>query len=86
MVYTIYCSVVSVNVILFTNPLPAILSNLIFHPLEVVSATTTHNFKWVGVTQIFFNLRPNICKSCCLGTHFIPNHHDNSDRICWQME
>ena len=34
------------------NPLPARLYYLNFHPLEVVSATATHNFKWVKITRI----------------------------------
>ena len=42
-----------------------------------------HDFKGENYTHLF-NSRPNICKSCCLNTHFILNNW--FDRILKQMK
>ena len=46
--------------------------------LKLCLAHATHNFKWVKVTHICFNLRPNIFKSGCSNNHFIPNKTDKN--------
>ena len=33
--------------------------------LKLCLANVTHNFKWVKITHICNNLRPNICKYWC---------------------
>ena len=53
-----------------------ILKPFFFTHMKLCLATATHDFKWMKITN---NLRPNICKSECLHTHFILN---NSDLIC----
>ena len=55
------------------NSFPAKLSHLNFHPLEVVSRQRDPQLEVVKKYSFSFNLRANICKSCCLNTHFIPN-------------
>ena len=58
------------------NSFPAKLSHLNFHPLEVVSRQHDPQLEVVKKYSFSFNLRANICKSCCLNTHFIPNNCD----------
>ena len=64
------------KIYLHVNPLTICM--LIFTHLKLWLATASHNFKWVKISHIRFNLRPNICYSWCLGTHFI---HNNCDLI-----
>ena len=54
------------------NPFPAELSNLNFHPLEVASRYRDPQLQVGENYSYLFNLRPNIYKSCCLNTHFVP--------------
>ena len=39
-------------------------------------ATATHNFKWVKLTHILFNLRPNVGKFWCLNAKQILMYKD----------
>ena len=70
--YCLFCNISSKF-----NHQPAKIRNLIFHPLEVVSRSATHNFKRVKLAYICtllnqntyqytifnpFNLTPDICK------------------------
>ena len=54
------------------NPDTANLIYINFHPLEVVSRYRITHIQLAG--NILFNLGRNICKSCCLNTHFNPNN------------
>ena len=60
------------------NPLPAKLSYLNFHPLQVVSRYHDPLLQVGGSYYYVFNVRPNICKSWYLSTHFISN---NSEKV-----
>ena len=59
------------------NPFPlSYLTYLNFHPHEVVSLYSYPKLQ-IGENYLYlFNLKPNICKSWCLSTHFIPNNWD----------
>ena len=50
--------------------------NLNSHPLEVVSRYRDTQLQVGENYSYLFNLRPNICESRCLNTHFIPNNSD----------
>ena len=47
----------------------------IFTLLNLRLANATHNSKWLKITHLF-NLRPNITKSWCVNTHFVPGNCD----------
>ena len=59
------------------DPFPAEASQVIFHPLEVVSRYRDPQPQ-VGENHLhLFNLRPiNICKSSSFNTHFTRNNSD----------
>ena len=61
------------------NPYTAKVIYLGFQPLEVVSRNHDSQSKVVENYSYLFNLRPNIYKSWCLNTHFIPNTSDLID-------
>ena len=61
------------------NPYPAKLIYLNFHPLEVVSRHRDPQLQVGENYSYLFNLRPHICKSWCLDTHFIHNKSDLVD-------
>ena len=63
---------------IFINHLSAKFRNLNFHPLEVVSRYRDPQFQVAENDSYLFNLKPNICKSWCLDTHFAPNNNDLS--------
>ena len=54
-------------------PYPAESIYLNFQPLEVASRCRDPQPQVVENYSYLFNLRPNICKFCCLNSHFIPN-------------
>ena len=58
------------------NPLPAKLSYLNFHTLEVASRYGDTQLQVGENSSYVFNLLPNICKSLCLNTQFIPYDSD----------
>ena len=58
------------------NNYPANLIYLNFYPLEVVSRYRDSQLQVCKNYSYLFNLRPNICKSLCLNTHFVPNISD----------
>ena len=58
------------------NPDPAKLFYLNFQPLEVVSRYRDPQPQVVENHSYLFNFRPNIYKSWCLNSHFIPNNSD----------
>ena len=58
------------------NLYPANFTYLNFQPLEVVSRYRDPQPQVVENYPYLFNLRPKICKSLCLSSHFI---HNNSD-------
>ena len=58
------------------NPYPAELIYLNRQPLEVVSHYRDSQPQVVENYSYLFNLRPNILKSWCLNTHFVPNNSD----------
>ena len=58
------------------NSFPIKLIYLYFYPLEVVSR---YSDPQPQVTENYSYLRTNICKCCCLDTHFIPNISDLVD-------
>ena len=63
------------------DPWTAKLNNLNFHPLEVVSRYRDPQLQ-VGENYSYsFNLRPNIYKSWCLDTYFVPNNCDSNGYI-----
>ena len=47
-----------------------------FLPPEAVSRYRNPDFKWVEIIHYMCNLGPNMCKSRCLNTHFIPKISD----------
>ena len=59
------------------NPSPTTLFYLNFTHLKLCLATATHNIQVDGNYSYLINLRPNICKSWCLNTHFIPDNWFN---------
>ena len=61
------------------NPCPAKVIYLNFHPFEVVSRYRDPQPQVAENYSHLFNLRPNIYKSRCLDTHFIPNNSDLVD-------
>ena len=58
------------------NPCSAKLNNLNFHPLEVVSRYRDPQLQVGENYSYLFILRPNICKSWFLSSHFILNISD----------
>ena len=62
---------------------PTNVSYFIFNHLRLCLATVTRNLTLSGHYSHLINLKPNISKTWCLNTHFIPN---NSDLICWYNE
>ena len=55
------------------NPLIAKLENLNFHPVAVESRNRNPQLQMGENYAYLFNLRPSICKFCCLNTELIPN-------------
>ena len=58
------------------NPYPAKLISSNFHPLEVVSRYRDPQLQVGENYSYLFNLRPTICKSWYLNTHFFLNNSD----------
>ena len=58
----------------YLDPWSAILYNLNFHPLDVVSRYRDPQLQVGENDSCLFNLGHNICKSWCLYTHFIPQY------------
>ena len=58
------------------NPYPAKLNYLNFQPLEVVPRYRDAQLQVSENYSYLFNLTPNIFKSWCLNTYFIPNNCD----------
>ena len=59
-----------------TNSHSAKFNNYNFHPLEAVSRYRDPQVQVGENYSYWFILRPNICKSCCLNTLFVPNNFD----------
>ena len=69
-------SIILVTFQRFKPHLPARVSNLNFHPLEVVSRYPDPQ-SLIGKRHAYLlNLIPKIALSSCLNTHFIPNNSD----------
>ena len=69
--------VITIIIIIF-EPLsyPAKLIYFNFQPLEVVSRYRDPQPQVLENYSYLFNLRPNVYRSWCLNSHFIPNNSD----------
>ena len=58
------------------DPSPAEVIYLFFQPLEVVSRYRDPQPQVAENYSYLFDLNTNICKFCCLNSHFIPYNSD----------